>query len=131
MDKNINVVAALLFLQTVSCWPLIVRYHTDFFLWCADFRICTIFDTVMAITAVCILLSLLAMVFKVRKIAFGIMIIPFFVQAVVICSAALVFIFHRELTAALAMGRLRLVGNALANFLKAPFIWCKRLIVGV
>lgn len=128
MKKNINVVAGLLFLQTISCWPLLVRYHTEFACWCVDLRICTIFDTVMAITAICILASLLAMVFKAYKTALGIMIIPFFVQAVVACSAAFVVIFHRELTAAMAMGKLKTAGITIVEFLKAPVYWCKKLI---
>ena len=128
MKKNINVVAGLLFLQTLACWPLLVRYYTEFSLWCVDLRICTIFDIVMAITAICILASLFAMVFKAHKTALSIMIIPFFVQAVVACSAGLVFIFHRELTAALAMGKLKVAGATIFNVIKAPFVWCKNLI---
>ena len=123
MNKNINIVALLLLVHVVACWPLLLRWQSELASWFADERICMIFDWVMAVTAISILLSLLAAVFRAYKTAFVIMIVPFFIQAVVACSAALVAIFHRELTAAMAMGKLRAVGTKILDLVRTPYRW--------
>ena len=123
MNKNINVIALLLSIHVISCWPLLLRYQPELAAWFADRRICMIFDTVMAVSAISILLSLLAAVFRAYKTAFFIMIVPFFMQAVVTCSVALVFIFHRELTAAMAMDKLRAVGTKILDLVRTPYRW--------
>jgi hypothetical protein len=70
---------------------------------------------------------MMALVLKSYRTALVIMIIPFFVQAVVVCSSLLIFMFHRELTAAMAIGKLRLAGDAILGILKAPVNWIKQL----
>ena len=128
MKKIINKTAALFFLYIVSCWPLIARYYySPLMAWCVDMRVCMIINYVLAITLVSIFFSMMALVLKSYRTALVIMIIPFFVQAVVVCSSLLIFMFHRELTAAMAIGKLRLAGDAILGILKAPVDWIKQL----
>jgi|GEM_PF-2015878 len=132
MKKILNEVAGLLFLHVVSCWPVVAFYHYESLThWCHDPRVRMIFDCVFAITALCIFFSLLAMVFKAYRTALFFAIIPFIVQLILVCSAMLVFIFHRELTAVLAMGRLRAAGGAIMSVIKAPITLFKKIFLTV
>lgn len=128
MKKILNEVAGLLFLHTLSCWPIVAFYHyAPFIQWCHDVRVCMIFDGVFAITVFCIFFSLLSMVFKAYRTALFFAIIPFIVQLILACSALLVFMFHRELTAAVAIGRLRAIGNAIVSVIKSPVTLIKKI----
>jgi len=128
MKKSVCNIAGLFCLYTLSCWPLVARYYYPLLIvWCTDMRVCMIINYVLAVTVVSIFFSMVAMVLKYYRIAWAIMIIPFFVQAVVVCSSLLVFLFHRELTAAMAVGRLRAAGDTIWFILKTPVDWVKQL----
>lgn len=130
MRKNVNVVAGLFFLYVIACWPLLVRYcYSPFILWCVnDARVCMIVSYLMAVTLICTFFSMMAMVLKCYRVAFFIALIPIFVESVLLCSILLVFLFHRELTAALAMSKLRAAGHAIISVIKAPYTLLKYLV---
>jgi len=46
--------------------------------------------------------------------------VPLFVEAVVFCSALLLFMFHKELTAAMVRGKIKAIGGGIFNILRVP-----------
>jgi hypothetical protein len=83
-------------------------------------RLCMIFDYILNIVSVCAIISLVALVLKLYRIAFLFAVVPLFVEAVVLCSALLLFMFHKELTAAMVRGKIKAIGSGVFNILSAP-----------
>ena len=84
-------------------------------------RMCIIFDYILTIVVLCFIVSLFSLVLKAYRIAFLFALVPLFVEAVVLCSALLIFMFHKELTAAMVRGKIKAIGGGVFNILKAPF----------
>ena len=83
-------------------------------------RLCLIFNYILNIVSVCAIISLFALVLKLYRIAFLFAVVPLFVEAVVLCSALLLFMFHKELTAAMVRGKIKAIGGGVFKVLGAP-----------
>jgi len=84
-------------------------------------RLCMVFEYVLGITVICFIISLFLLVLKLYKLAVVFTILPLFVEAVVFCSALLIFMFHKELTAAMVRGKIKSIGEGIFQILRAPF----------
>ena len=118
MKKIVSFIAlflmyALAFSPTMLYWyfPRLV---------CGHVNICIIFKYVMAFTALCCVLSIVAFAFKAYRIGLIIAWIPLFVEGVLLSSALLIFMFHKEFTAAVVVGKIRAIGAGIFSVLKSP-----------
>lgn len=121
--KNYRILPGFFFSYVVLCWPLLLNYYEPFQQLCDNPRVCMIGTYLMAMVVVCVFFSMMALVLKAYKIALVFVLAPLFVELVVACSALLVFVFHRELTTALGMGRLRVAGGTIIDIVMTPVHW--------
>ena len=84
-------------------------------------KILLIINSLMAGTVICLFLSLLAIVLRWYRTSLFIAVIPVFAVAVLICSALLLLLFHKEISHAFVVGKIRAAGTALTNIIKLPF----------
>jgi hypothetical protein len=109
----------IFFMYAIAFTP-VIYFHNYCPLLLQHVRMCMIFDYVLAIVSICSIVSLFALVFKFYKIAFLFAVVPLFVEAVVFCSALLLFMFHKELTAAMVRGKIKAIGGGIFNLLRSP-----------
>ena len=117
--KRIAYIFTLFFMYAIAFWPLIFRHFCPRFF--TEVRVCMIVDYVLAITAICLILSMFLLVLQAYKTAFIFALVPLFIEAVILCSALLLFMFHKELTAAMIKGKIKAVGSGIFRVLKTPF----------
>jgi len=117
--KRLAYSLTILFMYMIAFSPLLLHGYCPIIF--KHIRLCMIFEYVIGITAICFIISLFAMVLKAYKTAFLFALVPLFVESVVLCSALLIFMFHKELTAAMVVGKIRTVGSGVFKVLQAPF----------
>ncbi|HBR70404.1 TPA: hypothetical protein DIC20_05700 [Candidatus Dependentiae bacterium] len=119
--RKVAYIFTILLMYFVACAPLIYLHQ-----YCPkllqNVRVCMITDYVFGITVACFLVTLFALVLKAYGIAFLFALLPLFIELILLTSSLLVFMFHKELTAAMIRGKIRAVGSGVFSILKAPFI---------
>ena len=122
--KRFAFIFAIFFMYAIAFSPALFHSYCPLIL--QHIRLCMILDYVLAIASVCFIISLISLVLKAYKTALVFAIVPLFVDAVILCSALLIFMFHKELTAAMVRGKIKFIGEGIFNVLKAPFTIFKR-----
>lgn len=119
--RKIAYIFTIFLMYLVACAPLVYLHQ-----YCPKLlqhvRVCMITDYVLGITVACFFISLGSLVLKAYGMAFLFALVPLFVELVLLTSSLLVFMFHKELTAAMIRGKIRAVGSGVFSILKAPFI---------
>jgi hypothetical protein len=121
--KNPHVFSGFFFSYIVLCWPILLNYYEPLQQLCINQKVCMLNNYLIAFVGICIFLSLLFLVLKAYKTALIFVLIPLFIELVVVCSAGFVVVFHRELTAAIAVGKLKTAGAAVADLVMKPIYW--------
>jgi len=118
MNKIVSFIALFL-MYALAFSPATMHWYCPHLIW-GHVNICIIFKYVMAFTALCCVLSLIAFAFKAYRIGLIIAWIPLFIEGVLFSSALLLFMFHKEFTAAIVVGKIRAIGAGIFSVLKAP-----------
>ncbi len=75
---------------------------------------------IMALTTGCFLCSLFALTMRWYRTSIAIAFVPLFVEAVFICSAFLLFVFHKEISHAFLVGKIRALGTQITDVVTFP-----------
>lgn len=118
--KKLFALTGLFICYALACSPLLLRYYEIALPLLNHEMVSTIFDKVMALAVISIFFSLMAAVLRWYILAYVLAFIPLFVEAVFLCSTALVFLFHKELAAAALFGKIRAVGSAVTHAATLP-----------
>lgn len=118
--KKIAALAGLFICYALAFSPLLLRYYEIALPLLNHEMIKTIFDNVIALAVVSIFFSLMAAVLRWYIVAYVFAFIPLFVEAVFLCSTALVFLFHKELAAAALFGKIRALGSNITQVATMP-----------
>lgn len=119
--KKLFALLGLFICYALACSPLLLRYYEIALPLLNHETISTIFDKVMALVVISIFFSLMAAVLRWYILAYVIAFIPLFVEAVLMCSAALIFSFHKEIAAAALFGKIRTLGSNIKECVAMPF----------
>jgi len=125
--KNPHALSGFFFSYVILCWPILLNYSDMFKKLCDNPKVCMIGNYLMAMVVVCVFFSMMALVLRAYKLALVLVLIPLFIELVVACSALIVFVFHHELTTAVAAGRLHAAGSAITDVVLAPVYWIGNL----
>lgn len=118
--KKIILVVITLALYALAFAPFLLRSHFPPEL-TSNIKINLILDYILGGTVICLFFSLLALVLRLYKTSLIIGLIPIFVESVFACSTLLIFIFHKEISHAFIVGKVRTVGTNILSVIKAPF----------
>ena len=118
--KRIMVIFSLFACYVLACSPLLLRYYHVADQLLNHMPVHAIFDQVMALAVIAIFFSLMAAALRCYILAYVLAFVPLFVEAVLLCSTVIVFIFHKEIVAAAVFGKIRTLGSTMIHVTTAP-----------